>query len=95
MGTRRLYDFINNNLMVEFYPSDYVNNPFVVAQHEKMVTINKALEVDLTGQVCSNSLGYRFYSGLGGQADFMRGARLSKGGKAITVLPSTAKDGRI
>lgn len=95
MGTRKLYDFIDNNPMVEFYPSDYVNNPFVIAQHEKMVAINQALEVDLTGQVCSDSLGYKFYSGLGGQADFMRGARLSKGGKAITVLPSTAKDGRI
>ncbi|MEM1515428.1 MAG: acetyl-CoA hydrolase/transferase C-terminal domain-containing protein [Candidatus Bathyarchaeia archaeon] len=95
MGTRRLYDFIDNNPMVEFYPSDYVNNSFVIAQHDKMVAINQALEVDLTGQVCSDSLGYRFHSGLGGQADFMRGAKLSKGGKAITVLSSTAKDGRI
>ncbi|MEM1673288.1 MAG: GNAT family N-acetyltransferase [Candidatus Bathyarchaeia archaeon] len=95
MGTRRLYDFIDNNPMVEFYPSDYVNNPFIIAQHDKMVAINQALEVDLTGQVCSDSLGYKFYSGLGGQADFMRGARLSRGGKAIIVMPSTAKDGRI
>ncbi len=95
MGTRRLYDFIDNNPMVEFYESDYVNNPFVISQHEKMVAINQALEIDLTGQVCSDSLGYRFYSGLGGQADFMRGAILSKGGKAITVLPSTAKNGNI
>lgn len=95
MGTRRLYDFINNNPMVEFYESDYVNNPFVIAQNRKMVAINQALEVDLTGQVCSDSLGYVFYSGLGGQADFMRGARMSEGGKAITVLPSTAKEGAI
>lgn len=95
MGTRRLYDFINNNPMVEFYESDYVNNPFVISQHDKMVAINQALEVDLTGQVCSDSLGYKFYSGLGGQADFMRGARLSKGGKAITVIPSTAQEGNI
>jgi len=95
MGTRRLYDFIDNNPMVEFYESDYVNNPFVISQHEKMVAINQALEIDLTGQVCSDSLGYRFYSGLGGQADFMRGAMLSKGGKAITVLPSTAKEGSL
>ncbi len=95
MGTRRLYDFIDNNPMVEFYESSYVNDPFVVAQHDHMVAINQALEIDLTGQVCSDSLGYRFYSGLGGQADFMRGARLSKGGKAITVLPSTAKEGTI
>jgi len=95
MGTRRLYDFIDNNPMVEFYESDYVNNPVVISQHEKMVAINQALEIDLTGQVCADSLGYRFYSGLGGQADFMRGAMLSKGGKAITVIPSTAKNGKI
>jgi len=95
MGTRRLYDFIDNNPMVEFYESDYVNNPFVISQHKKMVAINQALEIDLTGQVCSDSLGYRFYSGLGGQADFMRGAMLSEGGKAITVIPSTAKEGKI
>jgi len=95
MGTRRLYDFIDNNPMVEFYESDYVNNPFVISQHKKMIAINQALEVDLTGQVCSDSLGYRFYSGLGGQADFMRGAMLSEGGKAITVIPSTAKEGKI
>ncbi|MBS7658850.1 GNAT family N-acetyltransferase [Candidatus Bathyarchaeota archaeon] len=95
MGTRRLYDFIDNNPMVEFYESDYVNNPFVISQHDKMVAINQALEIDLTGQVCSDSLGYIFYSGLGGQADFMRGARLSKGGKAITVIPSTAQEGNV
>jgi acyl-CoA hydrolase/GNAT superfamily N-acetyltransferase len=95
MGTRRLYDFIDNNPMVEFYGSDYVNNPFVISQHENMVAINQALEIDLTGQVCSDSLGYRFYSGLGGQADFIRGAKLSKGGKAITVIPSTAQKGKV
>jgi RimJ/RimL family protein N-acetyltransferase len=95
MGTRRLYDFIDNNPMVEFYESDYVNSPIVISQHEKMIAINQALEVDLTGQVCSDSLGYRFYSGLGGQADFMRGAALSKGGKAITVMSSTAKSTKI
>lgn len=93
MGTRRLYDFIDNNPMVEFYESDYVNDPFVISQHEKMVAINQALEIDLTGQVCADSIGYRFYSGLGGQADFVRGALRSKGGKAITVFPSTAKEG--
>jgi len=95
MGTRRLYDFIDNNPMVEFYESDYVNNPVVISRHEKMVAINQALEIDLTGQVCADSLGYRFYSGLGGQADFMRGAMLSEGGKAITVIPSTAKNGKV
>jgi len=95
MGTRRLYEFIDNNPMVEFYESDYVNNPVVISQHKKMVAINQALEIDLTGQVCADSLGYRFYSGLGGQADFIRGAMLSEGGKAITVIPSTAKGGKI
>jgi acyl-CoA hydrolase/GNAT superfamily N-acetyltransferase len=95
MGTRRLYDFIDNNPMVEFYESDYVNDPFVISQHDKMVAINQALEIDLTGQVCADSVGYRFYSGLGGQADFVRGAMKSKGGKAITVIPSTAKEGSI
>jgi acyl-CoA hydrolase/GNAT superfamily N-acetyltransferase len=95
MGTRRLYDFIDNNPMVEFYESDYVNNPLVIAQNRKMVAINQALEVDLTGQVCADSLGYVFYSGLGGQADFVRGARLSEGGRAVTVIPSTAKEGAI
>jgi len=93
MGTRRLYDFIDNNPMVEFYESDYVNDPFIISQHDKMVAINQALEIDLTGQVCADSIGYRFYSGLGGQADFVRGAIRSKGGKAITVFPSTAKEG--
>ncbi|MEM2961405.1 MAG: GNAT family N-acetyltransferase [Candidatus Bathyarchaeia archaeon] len=95
MGTRRLYDFIDNNPMVEFHQEDYVNDPFIISQHEKMVAINQALEVDLSGQVCSDSLGHMFYSGLGGQADFMRGAARSVGGKPITVLPSTAKEGRI
>ncbi len=95
MGTKRLYDFIDNNPMVEFYESDYVNDPHVISRHDNMVAINQALEVDLTGQVCSDSLGYKFYSGLGGQADFMRGAKLSRNGKAITVIPSTAKEGTI
>lgn len=92
MGTKRLYDFMDNNPMVEFYESDYVNNPLVISQHRKMVAINQALEVDLTGQVCADSLGYRFYSGLGGQADFVRGAMLSERGKSITVIPSTARE---
>lgn len=95
MGTRKLYNFIDNNPMVEFYESNYVNNPFIISQHNKMVAINQALEIDLTGQVCSDSLGYIFYSGLGGQADFMRGARVSEGGKAIIVIPSTAQEGSI
>ncbi|NIM14986.1 MAG: GNAT family N-acetyltransferase [Candidatus Aminicenantes bacterium] len=92
MGSQRLYDYIDNNDFFEFYPSEYVNDPFIISQHDKMVSINSALEVDLTGQVCSDSLGYRFYSGIGGQVDFMRGSARSRGGKPIIALPSTAHD---
>ncbi len=95
MGTARLYDYIDNNPFFEFYPTEYVNDPYVISQHDKMVGINVGLEVDLTGQVCSDSLGYRFYSGIGGQVDFIRGAARSRGGKAIIALPSTAKDGSV
>ena len=95
MGSRRLYDTIDNNPFFEFHPTEYVNDPFIISQHEKMVGINMGLEVDLTGQVCSDSLGYRFYSGFGGQVDFIRGAARSRGGKAIIALPSTAKDGTV
>ena len=92
MGTKKLYDFVNNNPCVEFYPSDYVDNPYIISLNEKMVAINSALEVDLTGQVSAESLGYLLYSGIGGQADFMRGASKSKGGKPIIALPSTTKN---
>ena len=95
MGTRQLYDYIDNNPFFEFYPSEYVNNPAIISQHEKMIGINVGLEVDLTGQVCSDSLGYRFYSGIGGQVDFIRGAAKSRDGKAIIAMPSTAKNGTI
>jgi acyl-CoA hydrolase len=95
MGSRRLYDYIDNNTFFEFYPTEYVNDPYVVAQHEKMVAINVGLEIDLTGQVCADSLGYQFYSGIGGQVDFIRGAARSRGGKAIIAMPSTARDGTI
>jgi acyl-CoA hydrolase len=95
MGTRRLYEYIDNNPFFEFYPTQYVNDPFLISQHEKMVAINVGLEIDLTGQVCSDSLGYQFYSGIGGQVDFIRGAAHSKGGKPIIALPSTAKDGEM
>jgi acyl-CoA hydrolase/RimJ/RimL family protein N-acetyltransferase len=91
MGTKRLYDLINNNAMFEFHPADYTNSPSVIAQNHKMVAINVALEVDLTGQVNADSIGPRFYSGIGGQADFMRGAALCRNGKPIIALPSTAK----
>ncbi len=95
MGSRRLYDLVDDNPSIEFYPSDYANDPRVIAQNDRMVAINSALQVDLTGQVCSDSMGYRFYSGIGGQVDFIRGAAMSKGGKPIIALPSTAKDGTI
>jgi acyl-CoA hydrolase/GNAT superfamily N-acetyltransferase len=95
MGSRRLYDYIDDNELFEFYPTEYVNDPYVIAQHEKMVGINVGLEVDLTGQVCADSLGYQFYSGIGGQVDFIRGAARSRGGKAIIALPATAKNGEI
>jgi acyl-CoA hydrolase/GNAT superfamily N-acetyltransferase len=95
MGTQRLYDFVDNNPLVELHPNDYVNDPFVIAQNERMVAINAAIEVDLTGQVCSDSLGHLFYSGIGGQVDFIRGAARSKGGRPIIALPSTAKEGSV
>ena len=95
MGTQRLYDFVDDNPLVELHPNDYVNDPFIIAQNERMVAINAAIEVDLTGQVCSDSLGHLFYSGIGGQVDFIRGAARSKGGRPIIALPSTADDGKI
>lgn len=95
MGSQRLYDFVDNNPLIEFHPTEYTNDPFVIAQNDKMVAINAAIEVDLTGQVCSDSLGELFYSGIGGQVDFIRGAARSKGGKPIIALPSTAKNGTV
>jgi len=95
MGSQRLYDYIDNNPFFEFYPTEYVNNTHIISQHEKMVGINVGLEIDLTGQVCSDSLGYQFYSGIGGQVDFIRGAAQSRGGKAIIAMPSTAKSEQI
>ncbi|NPA91610.1 MAG: acetyl-CoA hydrolase/transferase family protein [Chloroflexi bacterium] len=95
LGTQRLYEFVDNNAMVEFHPTDYVNDPFVIAQNDNMIAINSAIEVDLTGQVCADSIGPKFYSGVGGQVDFIRGAARSKGGKPIIALPSTAKHGSI
>ena len=95
VGTKRLYDYIDNNPAFSFHPTEYVNDPFFISQQNRMVAINVALEVDLTGQVCSDSLGTRFYSGIGGQLDFNRGAARSKGGKAIIAMPSTAVDGTV
>ncbi len=95
MGTRRLYDYIDDNPAFSFHPTEYVNDPFIIAQQYKQVAINVALEIDLTGQVCADSLGTQFYSGIGGQVDFNRGAARSTGGKAIIAMPSTAMDGKV
>ncbi|HPC22672.1 MAG TPA: GNAT family N-acetyltransferase [Phycisphaerae bacterium] len=89
-GSQALFDFLDNNPQIEMHPSEYTNSPFVIAQHDNMVAINSALEVDLTGQVVADSLGQMLYSGLGGHADFMRGAALAKNGKPVIAVPSTA-----
>ncbi|RME84933.1 MAG: GNAT family N-acetyltransferase, partial [Planctomycetota bacterium] len=94
IGDKQTYDYIHDNLAIEFKPADYTNNPIIISQNQNMVAINTALEIDLTGQATAESLGKMFYSGIGGQADFMRGASLSKGGRNILVLPSTAREGR-
>ena len=95
LGTKKLYDYIDENPMFAFHPTEYVNDPFVISRQHKQVAVNVALEVDLTGQVCADSLGQQFYSGIGGQVDFNRGAARSPGGKAIIALPSSAKDGTV
>ena len=95
LATRRTFDFLDNNPFVEFHPSDYVNDPFIISQNENMVAINSALAVDLTGQVCADSIGRSIYSGFGGQLDFIRGATRSRGGKPVIALPSTAKQGTL
>lgn len=95
IGTKALYDYIDDNPIIELHPTEYVNDPFIIAQNDRMISINSALEVDLTGQVCADSIGHEFYSGVGGQLDFVRGASRSKGGKAIIALPSTAKNGSV
>lgn len=95
LGSQKLYDFVDNNPIVEFHPQDYVNDPFIIAQNDRMISINSALEVDLTGQVCADSIGTSFYSGVGGQMDFVYGASRSKGGKPIIALPSTTRNDTI
>jgi acetyl-CoA hydrolase len=95
IGTRRAFDFVDNNPFMEFHPNEYVNDPFIVAQNEKMVAINSALAIDLTGQVCADSIGTQIYSGFGGQVDFIRGASRSKGGVPVIAVPSTARGGKI
>lgn len=94
MGSKKLYDYVDDNPFVELRTADYVNNVAVIMQNPKMVAINSAIEVDLTGQICSDSIGTRLYSGVGGQMDFIRGASLSEGGRAIIALPSQTKKGQ-
>lgn len=95
LGTKRLFDFIDDNPIFEFHPTHYVNDPFIIAQNDRMVSINSAIEVDITGQVCADSMGDLPYSGFGGQVDFIRGAAHAKGGLPIIALPATAKSGQV
>jgi len=97
LGTKRLYEWVDDNPMIELHRTEYVNDPFVIAQNDRMVAVNSAIEVDLTGQVCADSIGPKLYSGVGGQLDFIYGASRSKGGVPIIALPSTAmmKDGTL
>jgi len=92
LGTAALYDFLDNNPLIEAHPVEHVNDPFVISQNDGLVAVNSAIEIDLTGQVCSDSIGTRIYSGFGGQLDFIRGAARAKNGKPIIALPSTAKE---
>ena len=94
-GTRRLFDFVHDNPVVAFHPCDRTNDTALIRRNPRVVAINSALQVDLTGQVCADSLGHRIYSGIGGQMDFIRGAALSEGGKPIIALPSTAARGSV
>jgi len=95
LGTRRLFEFVDHNPSFEFHPTAYTNDPMLIARNDNMVAINSALQIDLSGQVCSDSIGARFYSGIGGQVDFLCGASRSRNGKAIIALPSTAKNGTV
>jgi acetyl-CoA hydrolase len=92
IGTNRLYEWVDDNPLIELHPTEYVNDPFVIAQNERMVAVNSAIEVDLTGQVCADSIGPKLYSGVGGQLDFIYGASRSRGGVPIIALPSKAKN---
>jgi acyl-CoA hydrolase len=95
LGSKQIFDFVDNNPIFEFHPTAYVNDPGLIARNDRMVAINSAIQVDLTGQVCSDSIGNQFYSGIGGQVDFIRGASRSRHGKAIIAISSTAKDGAV
>ncbi len=94
-GTRRLFDFVNDNPLVAFYPCDWTNDTAVIRKNPKMVAINSAIQIDLSGQVCADSIGHDVFSGIGGQMDFIRGAALSRGGKPIIALPSRAAGGKV
>jgi acetyl-CoA hydrolase len=95
IGSRQLFKYIDDNPIFELHPTEYVNDPFVIAQNDRMISINSAIEVDLTGQVCADSMGTKFYSGVGGQLDFVRGAARSNGGMTFIALPSTARRGTV
>jgi len=95
IGSHGLFEYIHDNPIFEMHPTEYVNDPFVIAQNDRMISINSAIEVDLTGQVCADSIGTRFYSGVGGQLDFVRGAARSNGGMTFIALPSTARGGTL
>jgi 4-hydroxybutyrate CoA-transferase len=95
MGSRELYRFVDNNPLIEMHPTEYVNDPYVIAKNDQMIAINSALQIDLSGQVCAESIGFNIYSGFGGQLDFVRGAARSKGGKPIIAIPSTARKGTV
>lgn len=95
LGTKKMFDFVDDNPIFEFHPTAYTNDPALIARNNKMVAINSALQIDITGQVCADSIGTRFYSGIGGQVDFLLGASRSKGGKPIIAMSSTAKNGAV
>lgn len=95
MGTKKLYDFVNDNPMVEMFPVDYVNNPGVISKNDNMISINSCIQIDLMGQIASESIGLKQFSGVGGQVDFIRGSNMSKGGKSIIAIPSTASRGTV
>jgi acyl-CoA hydrolase len=95
LGSKTLFDYVDNNPAFEFHPNSYTNDPWVISQNYKMVAVNSALQVDITGQVCADSIGTYFYSGIGGQVDFIRGASRCKGGKPVIAIPSTAKGGKV
>jgi acyl-CoA hydrolase len=92
LGSRELYRFVDNNPAFELHPSTYTNDPFIIAQNDNLIAVNSAIEVDLTGQVCAESIGAAIYSGFGGQLDFIRGATRARGGKPIIALPATARN---